>query len=136
MRQFKRAGAWHTDCMPRWLLLLPMNPAIVELNARSFDLTIQKGVVLVDFWAPWCGPCHMQTPILHDLARRLGDQATIAKVNVDDAPELAARFDIRSIPTLILLKDGNVVRQFVGVQSQPVLAKAVLAVMASVHSAL
>lgn len=113
-----------------------MNPAIVELNARSFDLTIQKGVVLVDFWAPWCGPCHMQTPILHDLARRLGDQATIAKVNVDDAPELAARFDIRSIPTLILLKDGNVVRQFVGVQSQPVLAKAVLAVMASVHSAL
>lgn len=82
---------------------------------------------MVDFWAPWCGPCQMQTTILQNLAGRIGEQVTVAKVNVDEAPELAARFDIRSIPTLILLKDGRVVRQFVGVQPEPVLAKAVLA---------
>jgi thioredoxin 1 len=104
-----------------------MNPAVVELDATSFDPTIQKGVVLVDFWAPWCGPCHMQTPILQDLAHRLGAQGTIAKVNVDEAPELADRFGIRSIPTLILFKNGEPWHEFVGVQTGAVLVKAITA---------
>ena len=125
-------GVWHAVCLKRWSLLTPMNrdlmnPAFVELDAGSFDLETQKGVVLVDFWAPWCGPCHMQTPILLDLARRLGAQATIAKVNVDEAPELAERFGIRSIPTLILFRNGQFWRQFVGVQSEASLAKAIQA---------
>jgi thioredoxin 1 len=101
---------------------------LLTLDAHSFDTTTSTGIVLVDFWAPWCGPCQMQTPILQSLASRVGEQATIAKVNVDEAPELAARFLIRSIPTLILLKDGHVTRQFVGVQSESVLARAILAV--------
>lgn len=106
----------------------PASGNIMTLDARSFDEATSSGIALVDFWAPWCGPCQMQTPTLEDLASRVGGQAAIAKVNVDEAPELAARFDVRSIPTLILLKDGNVVRQFVGVQPQPVLAKAVMEV--------
>ncbi|MCL5097349.1 MAG: thioredoxin [Candidatus Omnitrophica bacterium] len=103
------------------------NPPLMELDQSSFDPTIQNGVVLVDFWAPWCGPCHMQTPILQDLARRTGALAMIAKVNVDDVPELAERFGIRSIPTLILFRSGQPVRQFVGVQPEATLAKAMLA---------
>lgn len=102
------------------------NPAVVELDASSFDLIIQEGVVLVDFWAPWCGPCRMQTPILQKLARRFGAQATIAKVNVDDAPRLAERFGIRGIPTLILFRTGQLWHQFVGVQPEGILAKAIL----------
>lgn len=102
-----------------------MNPAVVELDNDSFDLAIEKGIVLVDFWAPWCGPCRMQTPILEDLARQLGAQATMAKVNVDVAPELAERFGIHSIPTLILLKNGQLFRQFVGVQPSVILARAI-----------
>jgi thioredoxin 1 len=129
---FDLPGTWHADCPIPWLSLILMNrdlmnPAIAELDANSFDPTIQKGVVLVDFWAPWCGPCHMQTPILQDLARRLGAQATIAKVNVDEAPELADRFGIQSIPTLILFRNGQPLHQFVGVQSEGILAKAITA---------
>lgn len=105
--------------------------AVVDLDSSSFDRTIQKGVVLVDFWAPWCGPCRMQTPILKNLASRLGTQATIAKVNVDNALELAERFNIRAIPTLVLFKDGRPVNQFEGVQSEVVLTKAVLAAVSS-----
>jgi thioredoxin 1 len=94
---------------------------LVELNADNFADTIKEGVTLIDFWAPWCGPCLMQTPILEKVADAIGDKATIAKVNVDEAGALAAQFGVRSIPTLIIFKYGEVVKQSVGVQQEDAL---------------
>jgi thioredoxin 1 len=102
--------------------------AVIHLASADFDAVIQTGLTLVDFWAPWCGPCRMQTPVLEQLANRLGNRARIAKVNVDEAPELAGRFQITSIPTLLLFKDGRLVRQFVGLQSAKALVAALEAV--------
>jgi thioredoxin 1 len=102
-----------------------MSQSILQLNDKSFDATIKQGVLLVDFWAPWCGPCRMQLPILEQVAGRVAGKATIAKVNVDEAPELAGRFGIQSIPTLLLFKDGQQVRQFVGTQTDRVLMSAI-----------
>ena len=96
----------------------------LELTDSTFDDTVKDGTVLVDFWAPWCGPCRMQTPILEEVAEKVGDKATIAKVNVDDSPGVAARYGVRSIPTLIVFKDGEPAEQFVGVQQASVLIDA------------
>ena len=87
---------------------------IVELDSKSFTTVIKGKTVLVDFWEPWCGPCQIQLPILEEVARRVAKRAIVAKVNVDDAQKLAAHFGIQSIPTLVLLKHGQVVHQFVG----------------------
>jgi len=98
---------------------------IMNLNVHTFDESIAEGVVLVDFWAPWCGPCRIQGPILEQVAQSVKGRAHIAKVNVDDVGSLAGRFGIRSIPTLILFKNGNEVRRFTGVQSQKTLIEAI-----------
>jgi thioredoxin 1 len=103
---------------------------VTELNEQNFDSQVlhAAGPVLVDFWAPWCGPCRMQHPILEAVATRVNGRAMIAKVNVDEAPSLAERYGITSIPTLLLFKGGEMVRQFVGLQSEPALVKAIEAV--------
>lgn len=95
-----------------------MAEGVIELSSSGYDEATKSGVVLVDFWAPWCGPCKMQGPILEKVAAEIGDKAVIAKVNVDENPELAAKYGVRSIPTLILLKDGENIQQFVGLQQQ------------------
>ena len=100
-----------------------MSEKLKDLTADNFNDTIASGTVLVDFWAPWCGPCKMQTPILEKVADKIGDKALIAKVNVDEAPALAAQFGVRSIPTLILFKDGQKVKDFIGVQQEAALVE-------------
>lgn len=90
-------------------------PAI-NLNQKNFKKEISNGVTLVDFWAEWCPPCKMQGPIIEDLANEIGKKATIAKIDVDTEQAIAQEFGIRSIPTLILFKDGKVLDKMVGVQ--------------------
>ncbi|MDD5705677.1 MAG: thioredoxin [Kiritimatiellae bacterium] len=91
-----------------------MAAGVLDLTTNNFDTTIAKGVTVVDFWAPWCGPCRMQTPILEQVAARVSGKATIGKVNVDDERTVAAKYGIRSIPALLVFKDGQLKQQFVG----------------------
>ena len=88
----------------------------LQLNDQNFDdaLARAEGVLMVDFWAEWCGPCRAIAPVLDDLARESAGRVTLAKVNVDENPSLAARYGIRSIPTILLVKGGTVVDQVVG----------------------
>lgn len=83
----------------------------------SFEQDISTGVVLVDFWAEWCGPCQVMIPRLGDLATKMGDSAKIMKMNVDENPQVPQKFRIMSIPTMIVFKDGKAVEQLVGVKS-------------------
>lgn len=82
--------------------------------------------VLIDFWAPWCGPCRMVAPVLEKLARDLQATHVVAKVNVDEEPELAAQFGVQGIPTLLLFKGGKVVAKTVGFQPEPALKQFIL----------
>lgn len=104
-----------------------MAHGLVELNDATFAAQIATGVTLVDFWAPWCGPCRMQTPILERLAAHPDTTATIAKMNVDENPRTAAQYGVMSIPTLLVFKAGALVQQFVGVQSETPLRAALQA---------
>jgi len=98
--------------------------AIRDVTDAEFDAVVAEGTTLVDFWAPWCGPCRMQTPILYDIAQTVGDRVTVVKVNVDQHIEAAALYGVRSIPTLLVLRDGQEVERFVGVQPKEVLLHA------------
>lgn len=89
--------------------------AVQHIKTSEFDSFIAAGDVLVDFWATWCGPCRMQAPILEQLDSELGGSVKIGKVDVDEEPELAHRFGVMSIPTLIAFRDGKAIAQNVGV---------------------
>ena len=90
--------------------------ATVHLTEQNFDeaLSRQHGVMMVDFWAEWCGPCRAISPVLEALAQESGSKVTLAKVNVDENPGLAARYGIRSIPTILFVKQGKVADQVIG----------------------
>ncbi|MBB6638036.1 thioredoxin [Cohnella thailandensis] len=90
----------------------------VVVTKDNFNSTVSEGVTLLDFWAPWCGPCKMQLPIVEELSEELKGSATVGKINVDEEPELASQFGVMSIPTLILFKDGQPVDKLVGLQSK------------------
>ncbi len=92
--------------------------SIIDAGSHNFENIISEGVVLVDFWAEWCPPCRIQNPILEDLAKEIGKNALIAKVDVDNHGELAANYNVRNIPTLILFRDGEPVEFMVGVQQK------------------
>ncbi len=102
-----------------------MTDKVLNLTDADFAETIGSGVTLVDFWAPWCGPCMMQGPIVEQVAEKIEDRAKVAKVNVDEAQPVAAEYGVRSIPTIIIFKDGEVVEQFVGVQQEDILSAAI-----------
>ncbi len=90
--------------------------AITHLTQDNFDSTVNEGLVLIDFWATWCGPCRMQAPVLETLDAELGNQVKICKIDVDEEPTLARRFRVLSIPTLIAMQDGKVKATRVGYQ--------------------
>lgn len=84
------------------------------LNKNNFDSKIANGIVLIDFFANWCGPCRMLSPFLDEMAEQFAGKVEIYKVNVDESPELAQRYDVFSIPNLILFKNGKQMDQMVG----------------------
>jgi thioredoxin 1 len=96
-----------------------MSELVAHISDADFTKTVAEGVTLVDFWAPWCGPCRMIAPILDELAGELKDKARIVKINVDENPVVAGQFGVMSIPTLLLFKNGQKVDQKVGGQAKP-----------------
>ena len=97
--------------------------AIINASDNDFAQNIAEGVVLVDFWAPWCGPCKMIAPVLEELDGEIEGKAKIVKVDVDENQGTASKFGIMSIPTLLLFKDGEMVDKVVGFQPKEALAQ-------------
>jgi thioredoxin 1 len=90
----------------------------IELTNDNFEASTSTGVALVDFWAPWCGPCRMISPVIEELAEEFEGKAAICKVNTDEQQELSTKFGVRSIPTIVFMKDGEVVDTMVGAASK------------------
>lgn len=99
-----------------------------DTNFQESALDI-KGVAVVDFWAEWCGPCRLIGPIIEDLAKDFDGKATIGKVNVDSNPEISTKYGVRSIPTILFLKDGEVVDKHVGTATKAALQSKIEAIM-------
>ncbi|UXR77390.1 MULTISPECIES: thioredoxin [unclassified Staphylococcus] len=93
--------------------------ATVTVTEKTFNKTIEKGVTLIDFWATWCPPCQMQSPVLEELSNELDGKVTIGKVDVDQEQNLAEKYQIQSIPTLLIFKDRELVQSLVGFNPKP-----------------
>ena len=93
----------------------------IELTPANFEEVTKEGVSMVDFWAPWCGPCRMIAPVIEELATDFEGKANICKVNTDEEQDLAVKYGIRSIPTILFMKNGEVVDQLIGATSKQAL---------------
>lgn len=102
-----------------------MSEAITNVNEANFDATLSStsNPVIVDFWAPWCGPCRTIAPILEEVAKEKGDSLMVTKVNVDENQALAQKYSVRAIPTILFFKDGQLKDQAVGLLSKEDLIK-------------
>ena len=96
---------------------------IIQLDEKNFNYITKGRVALVDFWAEWCMPCKMMAPVLNEIANEVNDSVKVCKVNVESAQPLVAKFSVRSIPTLVLLKNGIEVNRFVGIKTKDFLLK-------------
>ena len=104
------------------------NQKIRQLTDQNFNQQIKKGVVLVDFWASWCAPCKMMAPVLNEVSDSLTGDKSVGKVNVEIAKIISSKYNIRSIPTMILFKDGKEINRFVGIKSKEFLVREINAV--------
>ena len=95
----------------------------LKITATNFDSEISKGIILVDFWAPWCAPCRMQGPIIERVAEKFAGKARVGKCNTDEERTLASKFTIKSIPTLILFHNGKETERFIGLQTEQALTE-------------
>ena len=102
-------------------------PEEIKVTTATFDAEVVKSAipVVADLWAEWCGPCRMIAPVLKELAKDYKDKLKVAKINVDEEPDLASRYGIQSIPTLLFFKGGQMVKQQIGAVPRPVLEKIV-----------
>lgn len=94
--------------------------SVITLNKNNFEEEVLKSEkeVLIDFWASWCGPCRMMSPVIDEIAEEMGDSIKVGKINIDEEKELAIKYDVMSIPTFIVFKNGNEVGRSVGVQDK------------------
>lgn len=94
--------------------------SVITINKNNFEEEVLKSekVVLIDFWASWCGPCRMMSPVIDEIAEEMGENIKVGKINIDEEKELAIKYDVMSIPTFIVFKNGNEVGRSVGVQDK------------------
>ncbi len=94
--------------------------SVITLNKNNFEEEVLKSEkkVLIDFWASWCGPCRMMSPVIDEIAEEMGDSIKVGKINIDEEKDLAIKYDVMSIPTFIVFKNGNEVGRSVGVQDK------------------
>ena len=99
--------------------------AVINLNEKNFEEEVVKSdkVVLIDFWASWCGPCRMMSPVIDQIAEEMGDSAKVCKINIDEQQNLAVKYNVMSIPTFVVLKNGKEVGRTVGVQDKQEIIK-------------
>lgn len=105
----------------------PVSDKLIILTDATFKKQIAKGVSLVDFWAEWCTPCKIQGPVVSELAEEISDEAKICKLDVQHNQRVATELGIRNIPTILIFKEGKIVKKFVGVKTKTVLLKAIKA---------
>jgi thioredoxin 1 len=98
------------------------------LNEHNFDHQIKRGIILVDFWAPWCMPCKMMAPVLNTLEEEVTGNASVGKLNVDQQQSISLRYGVRSIPTMLLFKNGQEINRFTGFKSKDFLLKEIMKV--------
>ncbi len=103
--------------------IAPESPNLKILTDQDYKKIVKHGLTLIDFWAPWCMPCKVQGPIVNEVADQMEGKANICKINIDENKRAAAEFGVRSIPTIIIFKDGNVVKKLIGVKSKNILIK-------------